>query len=64
MKKAKWTKYYKVRDGMPAKFACASHPNGIDLTDENIPLETIQNLFNKGIPNIEKIELPAKKADK
>ena len=49
---------------MPAKFACASHPNGIDLTDENIPLETIQNLFNKGIPNIEKIELPAKKADK
>lgn len=55
-KKIKWTKYYKVKDGMPAKFACASHPAGIDLTNENIPLKVIKKLFDLGIRNIVKIE--------
>lgn len=64
MVKAKWKKYYKVKDGLPAKFACASHPMGIDLTNENIPIETIENLFKLGIPNIEKIESATKGKDK
>ena len=60
MGKAKWTKYYRARKGYPAKFACVSHPNGIDLTNENIPTEVIKKLYDKGIKNVEKIE-PDKK---
>lgn len=56
MAKVKWTKYYRVKDGMPAKFACASHPEGIDLSDDNIPLGVVKKLFDLGIKNIEKIE--------
>lgn len=59
-KKKKWAEVYRLKKGMPAKFACASFPNGVDLTNENLPITILDKIFAAGIKNIEKIEKPTK----
>jgi hypothetical protein len=52
MAKIKWTKYFMVRPGQSKHFAIAGRIQSVNLNNENLSVEFVKSLYDKGIKNI------------
>lgn len=56
MPRFRWTRYFKLKDGSPTSFATGKFPAGVDLSNPDIPLETVKRIYESGVPCLEPTE--------
>jgi hypothetical protein len=57
MARFRWIRYFRIKPGAPTGFANGKFPAGVDLTNPELPIETVKKIYEMGVPFIEPTEM-------